>query len=149
MATNTTVNDLRFTAPYVGENRRPGLKLVVRQEERETNTINDENATITISNDATMKVNRDGTITINNSDILTGNGDIRDPPVNTHTNRIRHDYLDTEQKRLLRRTLDECLPGEVREECKGLVILVYTLDEYEIVMDALKEKANRKRMGLK
>lgn len=36
-------------------------------------------------------------IIINNNDILTGNGDIRYQPINMNTNKIRHDYLDTDQ----------------------------------------------------
>lgn len=145
METNITVNDLGS----IGDDR-PALQMVIRRDTNNvsnTNNVGDANPTITISRDAIFKVNRNGTISINRSDIITDDGDDQ-ANVSRDTNGTSHDYLDTDQKRLLRRVISESLSPEVRAQCRGHKITVLS-DEYWIMMDALKEKADRKRLESK
>lgn len=62
-----------------------------------------------------------------------------------NTRQTFHHSLDTEAKRTLRQKIDEILTPELRNECPGLAILVLSLDEYDLMQEALKEKANRKQ----
>ncbi|CAH6420107.1 Hypothetical protein HVR_LOCUS1099 [uncultured virus] len=57
----------------------------------------------------------------------------------------RNNLLDTPEKQRLRHYISEILTQDVKNECPGLTILVLSREEYEIMMDALKEKANRMR----
>ena len=59
---------------------------------------------------------------------------------------IPHNILDTDAKRRLRQLIDEILTPQVIDECPGLAIMVLSIDEYEIMMEALKKEADRKRM---
>jgi hypothetical protein len=53
--------------------------------------------------------------------------------------------LDTEPKRRIREIINANLTESVRNECPGIAILVLTLDEYDTIMEALRERADRKR----
>ena len=57
----------------------------------------------------------------------------------------RYSLLDTPQKRRVRQVISDSLTSDVRDECPGLVILVLSFDEYDVMQAALKERANRKR----
>lgn len=56
-----------------------------------------------------------------------------------------HNILDTDAKRRLRQRIDEILTPELIDECPGLAIMVVSVDEYEVIMEALRNEANRKR----
>ena len=53
--------------------------------------------------------------------------------------------LDTDEKRRIRQIISDSLTSDVRDECPGLVVLVLSFDEYDIMRQALKERADRKR----
>lgn len=144
MATDAIVNVLRPVVTHSDGIQRPALQLVVK---RDADPLNNESPTIILRPGATFKVGRGGTTIIKKSDIIDPNTIERTAP--RDRNRVIHDYLDSDEKRLLRRTLDECLPAEVRIECKDLLISIYTYDEFEIVMDALRVRAARRRKGLR
>lgn len=59
----------------------------------------------------------------------------------------RYSILDTEEKRRMRQKISDILTPEVKNECPGLAILVVTIYEYEIMMEALKNESIRKRMN--
>lgn len=58
---------------------------------------------------------------------------------------IPYNPLDTHAKQKLRQRIDDILTPELRDECPDLAILVLSLDEYEVMMEALKKEAERKR----
>jgi hypothetical protein len=53
---------------------------------------------------------------------------------------------DTKEKRMVRAKINQCIISDpdIRRECKGLIILVYTEEEYHVMLDALKEVGDRK-----
>jgi len=57
----------------------------------------------------------------------------------------QYDPLDTEAKRRVRQKIDEILTPELRHECNGLAITVLTIDEYQIMLNALRESSDRKK----
>jgi hypothetical protein len=64
---------------------------------------------------------------------------------------IRQRYYSPEieaRRRMLSR-IDEMLTPEVKKECPGLAIMVLTLDEYEIVMNALEKISQQKKKNNK
>lgn len=52
--------------------------------------------------------------------------------------------LDTPEKQLLRQKIAEILTPELKRQCPGLVITVHSLDEHNIIMNALTEVSDRK-----
>ena len=59
---------------------------------------------------------------------------------------IPYNPLDTHAKqKKIRQRIDDILTPELRDECPDLAILVLSLDEYEVMMEALKKEAERKR----
>ena len=58
---------------------------------------------------------------------------------------IKFDPLDTEQKERVRQKISEVLTPELKSECPGLVILVLTYCEHELMMDCLKRESIRKQ----
>lgn len=57
----------------------------------------------------------------------------------------QHCSLDTPEKQLLRQKIAEILTPEIKQQCKGLVITVHSLDEHYVIMNALTEVSERKR----
>lgn len=108
------------------------------------------NDVITIKRDASIKIRHDGTMIVKRDDVVFGElvRQSQDGNVNRH-NRPVHDYLDTEQKRLLRRSMVSGLSPEVRNQCRGLIVLVLTEDEHGIIVDALRDTADRKRENVR
>lgn len=58
---------------------------------------------------------------------------------------LSDDLLDTEPKRLLRQRISEILTPELRRECDGLTVLVISKEEYKFMVNAMIERAERKR----
>ena len=56
----------------------------------------------------------------------------------------QHHSLDTPEKQLLRQKIAEILTPEIKRQCYGLVITVHSLDEHNIIMNALTEVSDRK-----
>lgn len=63
---------------------------------------------------------------------------------NTTDTNLTDDLLDTEPKRILRQRISEILTPELRRECNGLTVLVISREEYEFMISAIKERAERK-----
>jgi hypothetical protein len=63
-----------------------------------------------------------------------------DYAVQSHTN-----LLEIESKRKLLLRLDQILTPEFKSECPGLAIMVLSVNEYEVVMNALNEVSRRKK----
>jgi hypothetical protein len=101
-----------------------------------------DDQTITISKNASIKVNRNGSLTVNRNDIVAN---IEEPINNNARSNEYHDYLDTEAKRRYRDVLRESITPELRAECPGLVVVVLSRAELDIMMDALREKSENKR----
>lgn len=57
--------------------------------------------------------------------------------------------LDTPAKRLMREKIKEMWTNELKHQCKGLAVIVLSLEERQIVLNALKEVAGRKRREAK
>lgn len=53
--------------------------------------------------------------------------------------------IDTPAKELLRQKILEILTPELREQCDGLVVTVHSIEEQQVISNALKEVAARKR----
>lgn len=58
---------------------------------------------------------------------------------------IKFDPLDTQQKERVRQKISEALTPELKSECSGLVILVLTYCEHELMMECLKNESIRKQ----
>ena len=56
-----------------------------------------------------------------------------------------YDPLDTPAKKIVRNRIRALMDSEIKEECKGLAIIVLSVEEHEIVLKALKEVSARKR----
>lgn len=54
--------------------------------------------------------------------------------------------LDTPAKRLMRERIKTMWADELKQQCKGLAVIVLSLEERQLVMHALQEVADRKRM---
>ena len=58
---------------------------------------------------------------------------------------IKFDPLDTLEKERVRQKISEVITPEFKSECPGLVILVLTYCEHELMMDCLKKESIRKQ----
>ena len=53
--------------------------------------------------------------------------------------------LDIPAKQLAKEKINEICTPELKEQCKDLVVMVLSIDEYNIMINALKEVSNRKK----
>ena len=62
--------------------------------------------------------------------------------------RIHDNLFDSSSKSRLREFLDEIITPEIKDECPGVRVLVLTIDEYDMMMGAVRESAERQRAEL-